>query len=318
MLPVLLEVGFIKIYTYGIFLALAFFWSTYLFWKNIQLTGYKESELFDGFFISLIGAGITGRLLHVALHFQDFGVNILRIVLPNGFPGFDVWGALVGFFVTFVLFCRSRKLKSNEVIDYLIPPVLLGLAIAKLGAFFAGSEIGTLTQYPVGIIYASVDGTRHLTPLYESFLFFLAAFAAYRLLMEVRRTNLTKGFLTPFFLFCYSFIYLVTDWIRFDRYMVSDISLYMIVSLVLVLTTTGYFLYYFRENITKATVGRLQKRIKEQKKTKAQKEESVTSTNTEDNKPQKKKKHDKPSDTGVHTKSETKASRNQSKADTGD
>ena len=55
MIPVLLDLKFIKIYTFGIFLVLAFFWGAFILWKNYLLTAQKEEELFDGMFLSLAG-----------------------------------------------------------------------------------------------------------------------------------------------------------------------------------------------------------------------------------------------------------------------
>ena len=85
MLPILLQIGFIKIYTFGIFLVLAFFWSTYYLWRNIQLTSFKEEEIFDGVFFGMLGGALLGRLFYVILHFPDFGLNFLKFLLVNGY-----------------------------------------------------------------------------------------------------------------------------------------------------------------------------------------------------------------------------------------
>src|SRR3989338_9939126 len=97
MLPVLLNVGFLKIYTFGVFLVLGFFWATFLLWKNIRLTSLKEKDVFDGLFISLLGALFFGRLVYVILNFKDFGFNLLKFILINGYPGISLYG---------LIFCR--------------------------------------------------------------------------------------------------------------------------------------------------------------------------------------------------------------------
>ena len=65
MLPVILDLGFFKIYTQGIFLVLAFFWSTFMLWKHIALTSFKEEEVFDGIFTALFGGLLVGRIVYV-------------------------------------------------------------------------------------------------------------------------------------------------------------------------------------------------------------------------------------------------------------
>ena len=83
MLPVLLDLGFIKIYTFGVFLVLAFFWGCFLLWKNFLLTSQREEDIFDGLFFSIAGGLFVSRLVHVALNFKSFGFDALKFILLN-------------------------------------------------------------------------------------------------------------------------------------------------------------------------------------------------------------------------------------------
>src|SRR3989338_5725614 len=107
MLPVLLNLGLIKIYTFGVFLVLGFFWATFLLWKNIRLTSFKEEDVFDGLFISLLGALFFGRLVYVILNFKDFGFSILKFILINCYPGISLYGAVFGGLFILFLFSHS-------------------------------------------------------------------------------------------------------------------------------------------------------------------------------------------------------------------
>src|SRR3989344_1827087 len=110
MLPVLLDLKFIKIYTFGVFLVLAFFWSSFLMWRNIRLSSHKEEEIFDGIFIAIGGAVFFGRLLYVILHFDKFGFNLARFILINGYPGASLYGAVIGGIIVFYLYCVMHKI----------------------------------------------------------------------------------------------------------------------------------------------------------------------------------------------------------------
>ena len=116
MLPVLLNLGFIKIYTYGVFLVLGFFWAIFLLWKNIRLTSFKEEDVFDGLFLSMFGSIFFGRLVYVFLNFKDFGFNLLKYILINGYPGISLYGSIFGGFFVLYLFTNSRKLNFNYLI----------------------------------------------------------------------------------------------------------------------------------------------------------------------------------------------------------
>ncbi|OGK13082.1 hypothetical protein A3C98_03155 [Candidatus Roizmanbacteria bacterium RIFCSPHIGHO2_02_FULL_37_15] len=256
MLPVLLDLKFVKIYTFGIFLVLAFFWSSFVLWRNIRLTSYKEDEIFDGLFIALAGGLFFSRLLYVTLNFDKFGLSIFKFILINGFPGLSIYGALFGAFVTFYLYTKLKKINFKEVIDYMITPLFIALAFGKLGSFFSASGVGTKTNFFLAIKYVGYDGLRHLTGLYELIFFALGAYFSYRLLFAVRREKYSKGFVFYFFCWYFSLTYLLFDKLKVNRlYLIPlktkipGISFNFMISGVILLTLTIYFLYYFRNSV---------------------------------------------------------------------
>lgn len=251
MLPVLVDFWFIKIYTQGIFLVLAFLWGSFLVWKNVTLTSYKEEDVFDGIFLSLLGSLFVGRLVYVALHFEDFGFNILKFLLLNGYPGIYPIGAILGFVLTLYLFTLSRKMSFKHLIDYMIAPLLLAIAVIKIGTFFAGSEIGTQTNFFLSLKYPNLDGARHITSIYESILFFIASYFAHYFVKQIRREHLSEGFNLWFFIWIFGLITLVFDPIKAFRVEVFGVTFDMIASSLMLLTASIYFIYYFRKLINK-------------------------------------------------------------------
>jgi len=251
MLPVLLDLKFIKIYTFGVFLVLALFWASFLLWKLIRLTALGEEDIFDSLFWILGGGLFTGRLVYVILNFKDFGFNFLKFILLNGYPGLSIYGALFGGGLTGLIIFSAKKIKFTEVIDYFIPPLFLGLALGKLGGFFSGAEVGVKTKMFLAVKYVGFDGLRHLTSFYESLLFFLAAYLTYRFVFEVRKERLKQGFNFYFFIWVFSIIYLVFDKLKFTHLYLGNRNFNEIVSVILFLTMTGYFLYYFKSLIEK-------------------------------------------------------------------
>lgn len=249
MLPVLLDIKYIKIYTFGVFLVLAFFWGSYLLWKLIRLTSYSEEDIFDGLFWILGGGLVVGRLFYVIFNFKEFGFNLLKIILINGYPGLSIYGALIGGIITALLFFSSKKIKFVEVADYFVPPLLLSIAFGKLGSFFAGTEVGVQTKFFLAVKYAGFDGLRHLTAFYEALLFFVAAYLAYRFVFEIRKETLKRGFNFYFFAWSFSVVYLLFDKLKFSHLYLGNKSFNEVVSTILFLTLTVYFLYYFKSLI---------------------------------------------------------------------
>lgn len=249
MLPVLLDLKFIKIYTFGVFLVLAFFWGSFLLWKNIRLTSHKEDEVFDGVFLSLIGGLLMGRLVYVLLNFKEFGFDIIKFILINGFPGLSLYGTLFGGLGTLFLYYFLKKIKIKTIIDYFISPVFLALAFGKLGSFFSGAEVGTKTKFLLSVKYVGFDGFRHLTALYEALFFFIAAHVTYRILFEIRKERYSQGFLFPLFIWFFSLTYFVFDKLHEHHLSLLGYNFNKTVSGILLLTSSFYFVYYFRSLI---------------------------------------------------------------------
>jgi len=249
MLPVLLNLGFLKIYTFGVFLVLGFFWAIFLLWKNIRLTSFKEEDVFDGLFLSMFGALFFGRLIFVLLNYKDFGFNLLKFILINGYPGISLYGSIFGGFLVLYLFTNSRKLFFNDLIDYFVTSLFIALAFGKIGAFFSGVEIGTKTNFLFKIKYFGFDGYRHLVGLYEGLMLVVGFLIAYKILFEIRKERYYKGFLLKFFLWFLALTIFLFDKIKDNRLYYVGLSLDFLVSLIILLTTSFHFVYYFRNGI---------------------------------------------------------------------
>ncbi len=249
MLPVLLDLKVVKIYTFGVFLVLAFFWGSFLLWKNIRLTQHKEEEIFDGLFLSLLGALFFGRLTYVLLNFKSFGLSLGKFILINGYPGISLFGSIVGGFIIAIFYLYLKKIKIVDTLDYCISPLFLALGLGKLGSFFAGAEVGTKTKMFLAVHYVGFDGGRHLTALYESLFFFFVAYWSYKMLFEIRRDVLRNGFLVAFFVWAFSLDNFVFDKIKINPLYFYGFRFNWIISIVLLLTSSLYFLYYFKSSI---------------------------------------------------------------------
>ncbi|MDO8741664.1 MAG: prolipoprotein diacylglyceryl transferase [Candidatus Roizmanbacteria bacterium] len=249
MLPVLLNLGFIKIYTFGVFLVLGFFWAAFLLWKNIRLTSFKEEDVFDGLFLSLFGALFFGRLIYVIINFKDFGFNLLKFILINGYPGISLYGLVFGGLLVLYLFSNVKKINFNELIDYFVTPLFIALVFGKVGAFLSGVEIGTKTNFLLKIKYTGFDGFRHLVGLYEGLILIIGALIAYKILFEIRKEKYYKGFLIKFFIWFLALTIFLFDKIKDNRLYFFGQSLDFLVSSIILLTTSLYFVYYFRNGI---------------------------------------------------------------------
>lgn len=251
MLPILLDLGFFKIYTLGIFLVIAFFWALFWFWRNIKLTSFKEEAMFDGVFVSMLGGIFFARLTYVLLNFEDFGGSILKFILVNGYPGLSLVGGLIGAFFTFLVFARIARLPFFEAVAYAIPSLFLALGIGKIGAFFGGSTVGSETDFLLSIQYVGYEGQRHITAIYDAILMFVGFFISQSLVLRYRRDKVDVGSIFSFFLVMLSIAYMSLDFIKDDPLYLFNLRFNVLVPGIVTAIVLVWEIIKYRKNIVK-------------------------------------------------------------------
>lgn len=249
MFPILLDLHIIKIYTYGVFLVLAFFWSLFWYWRNLKRTSFKEEEMFDGVFICMLGGLFFARLTYFLLNFQDFGPNIMKFILINGYPGLSLIGALIGAFFTLTLFTRVQRLPYMEVVAYAVPSLFLAIGIAKIGSFFGGTVVGTETTFPLSVQYVGHAGQRHIVAIYEAILMFIGFFVSQKMVLTYRRDKIDVGSLFSFFVFWVALMYMSLDFLKDDTLYLANLRFNVIFPGIFLGIVTVWELIKYRKEI---------------------------------------------------------------------
>lgn len=167
MYPILFNLGPLTVRSYGLFLVLAFILGTYIVWKEGKRGGYNEEKLLDFAVVTLIGALFGARLYYVILNFSNFMEAPLR-VLYFWQGGFAFYGAFLGAVIGGWYYCRKVKWPFFQIADLSVIAATFATAVAKVGAFLAGSDFGTATSLPWGVPMIGQLGARHPVQLYEA------------------------------------------------------------------------------------------------------------------------------------------------------
>lgn len=138
MLPILLSVGPVKIYSYGVCLVLGLFLSLYFWWKMGRDEHWDEIALFDGFFLSLIAFGVGGRLGYVILHPGSVG-TLQRSLAILAYPGVNVVGGVVASLILMIMFARAHDWQEWKVADAFVVTLASVMILAGLGGVLNGS-----------------------------------------------------------------------------------------------------------------------------------------------------------------------------------
>ena len=139
MLPILVALGPITVYSFSFFLGIGFFLTAFIAWRRLIDLGQEEEKILD----SLILASIVGLVF-----------SKLFFALEN-FPlsGYSFWGGITGAVLVFFLLTRAWKWNFWQVADELAFAVLPLAVLSQVGAFLAGSTPGRPTLMLWGLYF---------------------------------------------------------------------------------------------------------------------------------------------------------------------
>ncbi len=167
MLPVLFSIGSFHLYSFSIFLILAWCVWSFFFWRYLRNLAVKEDTIFDIMFYTTIVSFFVSRAFYVGTHIPLFSDGWLKVVALWVQPGLSFTGALIGGVIVSILLGLRYKVRIAYILDGLTHALSWSFLIASIGSFLDGSVVGKITTLPWAVRYIGHIGTRHPIQLYE-------------------------------------------------------------------------------------------------------------------------------------------------------
>lgn len=174
MFPVLFSVGKISISSYGVFLTLSLLLGIFLIWRLSRAWELDEEKVLDLTFLTLIGGLVGGRIYFVFEHFQVFSQHLFWIFAFYKYPGFSLWGGILGGVLTLYFLVRKKKLSFLQLLDIASVGVVGGLIFSSLGCFLGGCAVGIPSNLFFSVNMVGVLGKRFPIQILEASLFLFA------------------------------------------------------------------------------------------------------------------------------------------------
>ena len=165
------SVGPLKIYTWGLFVGLAFTAGYFWVLRQARKKGLDLNKIIGLVSAIFFGAVIGSRVFFLLQEPKRWLADAsLLWRIDQG--GLMIWGGIIGAILAGWLYLRWVKLDFWEIADLVTPALALGIAIGRIGCFLVNDHQGAATNLPWGILWP--DGiVRHPVALYESSLGFL-------------------------------------------------------------------------------------------------------------------------------------------------
>lgn len=147
--PVLIEIGWFSVYSFGFMLAISFLVGIYLSSYRAKRFGVDPQNILD-LSVYLILAGVVGsRLLYVAFHITEYESFVDVFALWQG--GATLYGGfLLAFFCGFV-FSQKKNVSFLLLGDIFAPALALGIMLTRVGCFLSGCCFGKETTHSWGV-----------------------------------------------------------------------------------------------------------------------------------------------------------------------
>lgn len=217
MYPILLEIGSLKLYSYGLFLALGFITAIWFTKRNARFYGISHQTVSDLFFTILVAAIFGARLLYVVINWGDFKENFTDVFkIWNG--GLVFFGGFIAASLAAVVFCRIKKLEIWKTADVLAPGLALGHSLGRFGCLFAGCCFGRTCDLPIALTFTNPASLAPLhTALHPTQLYMVGTnFVLFLILLAIQKRKRFTGMVFLSYVMLYSLFRAIVEYFRGD------------------------------------------------------------------------------------------------------
>ncbi|MFH0763755.1 MAG: prolipoprotein diacylglyceryl transferase [Candidatus Omnitrophota bacterium] len=145
--PILLKIGPITIYSYGVMVALGFAVFTFLVWRRAEKFNINRDKIIDLAIIMLVSGIIGARLLYVLLNLSFYIANPLDIIkLSKG--GLVWYGGFAAALFAVMIYLKNNALNFWEAADLIAPYIALAQAFGRIGCYMNGCCYG-INGFPI-------------------------------------------------------------------------------------------------------------------------------------------------------------------------
>ncbi|PQV63932.1 Prolipoprotein diacylglyceryl transferase [Abditibacterium utsteinense] len=164
----------ITLHSYGLFLVLGFFLSTYLACLEAKRRGFDPNIILDAAMPLLLVSILLCRVLYFLIYPSQWAGFGQFLQIWNG--GLSFHGAIIGALGTLAYFSYARKIPFGTLCDSISPGMFLGYGVGRIGCFMNGCCYGHETHLPWGVVFPDETNRLISTPpshpaqLYSTFL----------------------------------------------------------------------------------------------------------------------------------------------------
>ncbi len=210
------EISWIFIYTFWLWLLVSFF-AFFAMLKKLSIKyGYKIDIFVNNILWYFFSIFIFSRLFYVISRWKDLRYidNPMQFFIMNDY-NFNLFWAIFGFFIVFLINLKLRKEKIEKYIDWLVLSFLFILIIGFIWAFLGWQVYWKQTHFWIEVMYTNpFSPVPYQSPIFPlaiiySILFFVEFSVLYILSMTIK----VRGFIWYIWLLVFSILIFFVDFL---------------------------------------------------------------------------------------------------------
>lgn len=237
--PILIKLGPLTLYTYGLFLLIAFVVGLHLAEKR----GGSLKKYISNLTIIIFISGIIGGRAFCIISDIKYYTKYPSEILSRG--GFIFHGALIFAIISAFFYCRKNSLSFLKMADIFSPSLALGIAIGRIGCLFEGCCFGKPTSLPWGIVFPKGSWAwnkfgnipLHPTQIYS----FIANLLLFFVLLKIKPKR--EGGLFFIFLLLYSIFRFFIEFLRDQPIFLFSLTQPQIIFAIIGMISIIWFFY---------------------------------------------------------------------------
>lgn len=239
----------LDVYWYGLIIAIGLLLAIILARFLAKFRGFEKDDPFEWILWIFPFAIIGARLYFLIFNGGPWGWDAFKIW--DG--GIAVYGSIIGGAIGAAVYCLVRKKNFLSMADVIVPCLILGQGIGRIGCYFSGCCYGvevtdpSLQFFPISIMLN--DGHWHLaTMFYESFCDLIICAV---LVILLKKVNI-KGVVLASYLILYGIARAVIEGFRGESLMIGSLRVSQVLSIILIAVGVALLTYllikHFKQN----------------------------------------------------------------------
>lgn len=241
MFPILFSIGTFHLYSFSLFLLMAWLIFSFVFWKLLRDEAVAEEKIFDFTFYATLAALFGGRLVFIILNPDSFGGSLLKMLAIWVAPGLSFWGGLVAAAASLVLISRRKGVRVGFVLDALALALPLAFIPGALGAMLDGAEVGVETKLPWAVRFVGYTGFRHPIGLYETIAFIILTVLVVMLRQRSKKHDWPYGLVGIWFFIFFTLSMFGLEFLKVSKLYLKNLSANQWIIVAVFAETLGAF-----------------------------------------------------------------------------